>query len=127
MLARPCLRCLPPYAPGTIVESRGNALPGQPGLPASEKAGYPKLMRDCKRAMSAENANEGAAHEDERRRRVWWLAGMILAAVSVAFAAFFQGFESIRPGGSVRRGFHRYERRAVEDRGLPRRRSEPGG
>ncbi len=51
-------------------------------------------------------------------------AGMILAAVTVAFAAFFQGFETDTAGWTgATRVVIGYARRAVEDRGVPRRRS----
>ena len=54
-------------------------------------------------------------------------AGMILAAVTVAFAAFFQGFETNTAGWTgATRVANRYGRRAVEDRSVSRRRSNGG-
>jgi hypothetical protein len=75
-----------------LLNRAGTHYPGNPGCRLSEKAGYPKLMRDCKRAMSAENATEEQRMRTKKKTCVV-AAGMILAAVSVAFAAFFQGFE----------------------------------
>ncbi len=53
-------------------------------------------------------------------------AGIILAAATVAFAAFFQGFETDTAGWiGATRVIVDYPRRAIEDRSVSRRRSEP--
>jgi hypothetical protein len=75
-----------------LLNRAGTHYPGNPGCRLSEKAGYPKLMRDCKRARSAENATEEQRMRTKKKTCLV-AAGMILAAISVAFAAFFQGFE----------------------------------